>query len=976
MSRPLTSDFSVLHHQSERRLVTVLFIDIVNSSAIVKRHPYEAAEAIFTEILDRQAGICAQYGGTVNQIMGDGMMCLFGAAGASENHAFQAVSAAAAMLRDMEDIRRARAKDDLAVRIGINSGEVSLKSAAKEIHRAKFQAVGEPVHIADRIMKQARPNAMLLSESTARLAQKFFDFDKRADFAWEAGQPAIALFAPRGTADPYASGSADRKDGGKTETALRQQELQVLRQALRRGDAQGGSSFWIEAAAGYGKSFLLSALARELQGEGAFVSLYNFYPQPQVRSQSLQQFILGEALARIRPDDQAWVESPLASRLGREVVLAAMRDLLDADIAPSSPYLQLDRKSRVAACNIVLAALLGEAARQAPLVLAFEDMHWASTDERGLLQFLVQEHRGNAALKFIFTSREPYKAGKGASAVAQIALGSFSDTQAAGLLRLCGLDAAQVESFGGQLVRLTGGNPYFIKAYGDWLRRRLEAGGAPAELMSDLDAYTPNEITNILYAKTAGLRKPVMQVLKAASILGNGDTVERLSRASGLAPAECRRHIERLVKADIFQPAEDGGHWSFAHELLQKVIYNSIPPALRRAGHLAALRLAGGGDALQRRLRAAFHARQARLGTREYVYLKWAGQAAGRVSRHNDAIEYYMQAERVLLRTSMKEATRRNQLLALKLLQVEGLFIASRYKAVKSRLDFLLKQRRYLPPARLRHVKSFQGLYYWVNGKIEEARDIYATLLKNTVPAQKEDFVRESARLSHICIDLGAYGEGAQYARRALDCIDEGDYYKKMGLLTEVGPTLYSCLALAQAHMGESAAARASLARASAALAGSRDYFTRIYTLFFVAKSLIVMQDHAAARPLLEEAIADCAKINSSLLEPCVLSAYGLVLAREGDCRQGLVYGEKAIRIAHDSDLKLRRSLFNIWYGEILHIAGRHREAIKFLRRGLKNAFASGEKGRIDQAHRLIEACYRALGAPPDLLGAPADIFG
>src|SRR6266508_3329445 len=161
----------------ERKKVTVLFADLKGSLELMVDRDPEDARALLDDVIERLMEAVHRFEGTVNQVMGDGIMALFGAPVAHEDHAMRACYAALRMHRSValyaDDLRR-RQGVDVQIRVGINSGDVVVRSIGSDLN-VEYTAVGQTTHMAARMEQLARPGTTLISEATRRLADRYIE---------------------------------------------------------------------------------------------------------------------------------------------------------------------------------------------------------------------------------------------------------------------------------------------------------------------------------------------------------------------------------------------------------------------------------------------------------------------------------------------------------------------------------------------------------------------------------------------------------------------------------------------------------------------------------------------------------------------------------------------------------------------------------------------------------------------------------
>lgn len=950
---------------AERRLLTVLFVDIVKSSEILRRTDVEDAERIFREVITRQIDICSREGGTVNQVMGDGLMCLFGAEAPREDHALQALAASEKMIADIAAVREKLARKKLRIRIGINSGEVILQPPAAKEYQSRYQVVGEAVHIADRVTKAAAPDTFLVSETTRRLLDRFCTFEKASSIPWGAQSGQISL---------YRKSDAGLKSARPREDIIRPDDAAALLAHVAQPARDRMSVSWVQGDAGFGKSFIVRHV-REAVAVDIFDGLVsiNFYPHPVPGANGIETAIATALLPAKRDEWPAFITaSAELRRIGEAAfVTACFDDILENAGMHHAAYHDMDKNGRAALRRHAVSGLLRQHPEKKRLLVVIEDLHWARREELSAIESILKNCAGNGALSVICTSRENPPFGAWFQPLhACIRLAPLDMEQSLRLLEQVRGDKPMAATLARTVCQLSGGNPYFIREYGQWVEAELKKKVPSHEISKAMREYTPEEIVNLLFSKLRNLDRDTISLARLASVQGMKIDVDMLAALGGVTAGTAAAALQRLEAEGILRTESRGAAPVFTHELLQKVIYNSLSRSARSQLHDVALRYLRRSRTMRRadaRRMMAFHADCSDNPAHQYIFSKWAAHDAARLSQHTDALEFLARAKKSLAR--IKGARTERHLLKIHVAEIESLFITARYPLVKNRLQHVLARKALFPgTAMLRGAMSFQGLYLWINSEIRDAERTYAALLGPASAKIDDDaFMRESARLSHICIDLGEFEKAISHANNVLAMLKQPDVHAKCGLLTEMGPTVHSCLALAHAEKGDAATARAHLQHGFSLLAQSQDYFTRIYASVFMGAALLRLEDFEAAAPLLKAALDYCDIVQSPLLKPYAQSAYGLALAQLGDVEAGKKHSAAAIALARESGLLLRRSLFAIRHARVLMLSGEHAAAMKMLRRAIKSAVTTGESGQQADACRLIAECYEALPAKGNL---------
>src|SRR5215813_9789438 len=252
--------------EGERKQVTVLFCDIVDSSRLAERLDPEAMHEVMDRALRLMAEAVHRYDGTVNQFLGDGLMALFGAPVALEDHAFRGVQAALAMRETLsgygEQLKKDRAVE-LQLRLGLNTGLVVVGRIGDDL-RMDYTAVGDTSHLASRVQGLAEPGTILITEATHRLVEGYVRTEGLGPVAIKGRREPVSVYRVLGRrrGRTRLEVSVDR---GLTELVGRERDLAVLHECLARVRAGRGQVVGIVGEPGVGKSRLLYELRKSLE---------------------------------------------------------------------------------------------------------------------------------------------------------------------------------------------------------------------------------------------------------------------------------------------------------------------------------------------------------------------------------------------------------------------------------------------------------------------------------------------------------------------------------------------------------------------------------------------------------------------------------------------------------------------------------------------------------------------------------------
>jgi class 3 adenylate cyclase len=375
--------------------VTVLFADLKDSTELIRGLDPESAQQLLDPAIHRMMDAVHRFEGTINQVLGDGIMALFGAPIAHEDHALRACYAALAMQEAMraytEEVRRAQGLE-LRMRVGLNSGEVVVRAIGNDLHM-DYSAVGETTHLAARMEQLATPGSILLTPATLRLVEGLVQVHALGRI------PVKGLVEPVEVAELVGVSALRRRlqvaaARGLTRFVGRQHEQEALYQALAQAQAGHGQVVALVGEAGAGKSRLIYEFIRAHQTqawrvpESISVSYGKATPYLPVIELLKHYCHVDDG------DDARTIRAKVTGQVltldeTLQDTLPALLALLDA-LPDDSPFLTLDPPQRRQRTLDGLKRVLLRESRVQPLLLVFEDLHWIDSETQALLDRLVE----------------------------------------------------------------------------------------------------------------------------------------------------------------------------------------------------------------------------------------------------------------------------------------------------------------------------------------------------------------------------------------------------------------------------------------------------------------------------------------------------------------------------------------------------------------------------------------------------------
>ena len=609
---------------AERRPITVMFCDLVGSTSLAAKLDAEDWRDLVNAYLDEASKAVIALGGHVLKRLGDGVMALFGYPQAQENDAERAVRAALAIQRALADINAgnaAKSAPELSARIGIEFGPVVVEAAG--------EVFGDAPNIAARVETAAEPGTVLITASVQRqVAGLFVVEDKGAQEL-------------KGLATPVTLYRVVRASGGRRRTGARvltpfigrEDDLNVLARRWERARSGTGQFVLVVGEPGLGKSRLIEEFHVRL-GET---------PHTWVEwssSQLLQNTPLHPLAewgrirfggADVAPERRlADLESTLAQvKLDVQETATLLAPLLDIPLPlgrnPNLPPEELRRRQLAA-----MVALLLAGAKTQPVVLAFEDLHWADPTSLDLMRALAE--RGEQAPLFVVASARPefrppwtMRSHHGV-----IALAPLDRAQVARMVGEIAAQHALPQNLVDRVSERTGGVPLFVEEITRLLLERGEQGGVQA---------IPPTLQQSLAARLDRLG-PSREVAQIGAVLGRNFTYSLLRDVRDLDESSLRASLERLAEADLLfvEGAPPQANYRFKHALIQDAAYESLLKSRRQPLHQRAAEVLREGGAEPETI--AHHFTEAGLDDLAVEWWGKAGDQALRRSAFQEAIAH------------------------------------------------------------------------------------------------------------------------------------------------------------------------------------------------------------------------------------------------------------------------------------------------------------------------------------------------
>jgi class 3 adenylate cyclase/tetratricopeptide (TPR) repeat protein len=583
--------------EGERKLVTVLFADLKGSMELLADRDPEEAWQLLDPLLELMMAAVHRYEGTVNQVLGDGIMALFGAPIAHEDHAIRACYAALAMQeaigRYATEVRRKHGVL-VQIRVGLNSGEVVVRAIGNDLHM-DYSAVGLTTHLAARMEQLAAPGSSLLTAATFRFTEDLVQVSALGPVAIKGLSTPVEVFELVGVKPTWArlQSFAAR---GLSRFVGRQAEHATLEHTLKRAEAGEGQVLAVVGEPGMGKTRLCYELVRSVLTQGWLVlesrgiAYGKAIPHLPIID-LLKAYFQVEAQDDSRKIRDKIVGKLLALDVAFGPMLSPLFALLDVPI--EDPRWQaLEPQGRRQRTFEALTHLLLRESQVQPLLLIVENLHWIDAETQAVLDHLI-EHLSTSRLLILLNYRPEYRLARGEThTYPELQLDPLPAASAEELLRALLGDDPGLQPLMPQLIAQTQGNPFFLEESVQTLvetQALVGQRGAYRLARSIPQIQIPATVQALLAARIDRLPTAEKRLLQAASVIGREVPFALLQAIAEQSEEHLLQGLAHLQAAELLYESRlfPDLVFTFKHALTQEVAYGSLLAWRRQAFHAA-----------------------------------------------------------------------------------------------------------------------------------------------------------------------------------------------------------------------------------------------------------------------------------------------------------------------------------------------------------------------------------------------------
>jgi len=690
--------------EGERKLVTVLFADVADFTFLSEKLDPEEVHQIMDGCFKILMDEIHKFEGTINQFTGDGVMALFGAPIAHEDHLQRACYAALSIqkaLSQYDEMIKKTYGIDFKMRIGLNSGPVIVGSIGDDL-RMDYTAVGDTVNLASRMESHARPGSVLVSTHTYKIARDFFKFESYGKLevkGKEKLQEAFELIK-KGDVDSRIGASVAK---GLTRFVGRKNSMATLMEACEKVKSGSGQVVGIVGEAGVGKSRLVLEFRKRL-AQDEFTFLEGRCLQYGSSMAYLPVLDILKSYFSIKEGDREFI---IKKKVEDKIIhlderlkarLAPFQELLSVKI-DNETYRQLEPAIKKLRKFEAITDLLIRASEIKPLVVVIEDLHWMDKISGELIQFLIDSMPGTRIM-FILLYRPEYIHQWGSkSYYTKIGLDQLGTISSSELVKAILEDGEAVPELRDLVLSKAGGNPLFVEEITHSLMENGFIQKKDHEYVLTRKASkinVPDTIQGIISARLDRVEENLKRIMQVASVIGREFAFRILQSITGMKEdlKSCLLNLQGLefiYEKQLFPELE----YIFKHALTQEVAYGSLLVKRKKEIHekignvieeLYAERLEEYYEVL------AYHYERSDNKEKAFKYIDLANKKALKASAMEDAKGYFYKAMEILdtMPDTTENMERRFSLLVNQVYVFEQLFQMPEYYDLLTRYETLV----------------------------------------------------------------------------------------------------------------------------------------------------------------------------------------------------------------------------------------------------------------------------------------------
>jgi class 3 adenylate cyclase/tetratricopeptide (TPR) repeat protein len=896
--------------EGERKVVTILFADVCNYTSISEKldpeEVHQMMDGCFRLLIDE----IHKYEGTVDKFTGDGVMALFGAPIASEDHAQRACYAALAIQRAIAEYNEKVRKQygvDFLMRVGLNSGPVIVGAIGNDLHM-DYTALGDTTNLASRMEGIAEPTTIAASANTYKTVKDFFTFQPLGEVSVKGKEAPLEAYKLTGLSQLKTRLEAAMLKE-LTKFVNREKEIEALKEAFEKAQSGHGQVVGIVGEAGVGKSRLLFELRRMLPEErhtyleGRCLHYVGAMPYLPILDILRVYFNIEEG------ERELSIKLKIRDKIMQldeklKDILPPLHEVLSLKV-DNKEYINLEPSLKREKTFEAIRNLLVRESQNRTLIFAIEDAQWIDSTSQEFLSYFI-DWLPNARVLLIILYRPGLLHEWGSkSYYQQIGLAQFSSRDSKKLLQRVLKDGDATPELKEVIVSKAGGNALFVEE----LIRALVENGSIKKTDHEYvlsrkasEVQVPDTIQGIIAARIDRLDLNLKQTLQIASVIGR-DFPFRLLRNTMVMGDELKSYLltlqdlEFIYEKSLFPELE----YTFKHMLTQEVVYNTLLTKKRKGIHEKT------GRAIEQLYSdhledfyemLAHHYSRSDNYQKGYEYLKLSGDKAARKYANWEALNFYREAMNMLNLQTDTADNRKKKL---------GVYLAA-----EGPMRILA-----YPEDSLKMLQEAENIANEFNDKrscavINSSFGLYYSFRGNVI-------------------------KGIEYAERCLEQVEE---IEDIDLLGPVAFNIIASYTIAGRHVKivEVAPRVLSLleknARESDSFGGPLNLYSALSAYY--ALSLGILGDFTKAESCCQRAIRTAHDLSNPYNLATAETIYGFICLDKGDGTAALTHVQNAIKHTRECGIVALSGLNWMQLGHAYCLLGKLEEAKRYLDRAIQ----------------------------------------
>ncbi len=960
--------------EGERKQVTVLFADLKGSMELLADRDPEEARKLLDPVLDRMMEAVHRYEGTVNQVMGDGIMALFGAPLALEDHAVRACFAALRMQeavhRYADELRRSHGVE-VQIRVGLNSGDVVVRSIGSDL-RMDYTAVGQTTHLAARMEQLATPGSIRVTADTVGLAEGYVTVRTLGLVPIKGLEAPIEVYELIGAAETHTRFHVSARRG-LSRFVGRAPEMGQLRAALEKAARGRGQIVALVGEPGVGKSRIVHEFVHSHQTHGWLVVQSGSVSYGKATAY-LPVIDLLEDYFRIQDrDDHRQIREKVTGKVVTldetlRPALPALLTLLDVPVDdPDWQALEPPQRRRQT-LEAVKRLLLRESQVQ-PLCVVFEDLHWIDDETQAVLDGLVESLPAARILLLVNYRPEYRHAWSGKTYYLQARLDPLPEDTAGELLdTLLGSDAS-LGPLKRVIIERTEGNPFFLEESIRTLVETRELAGEPGAYRLSRPLGTiqvPATVQAVLAARIDRLEPEDKILLQSASVIGKDVPFALLSAIADLSEDALRERIGRLQAAEFLYETKlfPDLEYTFKHAVTHDVTYGSLLGDRRRALHSRIV------EAIERRAAdrldeevepLAHHSLRAETWDKALGYLRRAATKALARGAFAEAVIHLEQALGALEHLPRTPAVL-EETIDVRLATRNALYALGAHERVPSHLEAAERvATETRDPCRLARVLRYVSTHFFFTGDYPRAIEAGQRAVRIAESSADADIKLET-RLGLAIVDFprGEYRAAAESLRELVSELGEEGPTPRFFGINLLSATALTFLGTVLAELGEFDEALAAADEALRRAEAHEPRYGPVFATWSGGYAHVRRGELGPATRMLERSLEGARAMSANIGLPATASMLGLTYALAGRHADAAALLEEAVAHARWSWI---HSHPLACLAEGCHLAGKPEAAERQAIGALELARSRGERGVEAWVLRLLGEIAGQSGA-------------